>query len=119
MKTFSPGKVHSRASARNCVLINQLATPGLGSLMAHRYLAGTGQLLLALIGFGLILAWFVLLMIQIVHQAEEEGGSASSVAWLGELGAVVFAVSWIWALITSLSLLQEAKSNEPPRLNGT
>jgi hypothetical protein len=119
MKTFSPGKVLSRASARNCVLINQLATPGLGSLMAHRYLAGTGQLLLALIGFGLIVTWFVLLMIQIVHQADEEGGLVGSVAWLGELGAAVFAVSWVWAMMTSLSLIRDAKANEPPRINET
>ena len=39
------------ASARNCALINQLATPGLGSLMAGRLVAGIGQLLLAVAGF--------------------------------------------------------------------
>src|SRR5260221_1432235 len=102
MRIFSAAKVLSRATARNCFLINQLATPGLGSLMGRRYLAGTGQLLLALTGFGLIVAWFICLMIQIVHQANEEGGSAPSVAWLGEAGAVVFAVAWVWALVTSL-----------------
>jgi hypothetical protein len=117
MKTSSAGKALSRASARNSFLINQLATPGLGSLMGRRYLAGTGQLLLALLGFGLVVVWFVLLMVQIVHQANEEGGSSPSLAWLGEAGAAVFAVSWIWALVTSMSLLREAKANEPPRLD--
>jgi drug/metabolite transporter (DMT)-like permease len=97
--------------------MNQLATPGLGSLMARRYLAGTGQLLLALLGFGLIVAWFICLMIQIVHQADDQGGSAPSVAWLGELGAAVFAVSWVWALVTSLSLLRDAKASEPPTID--
>ena len=38
----------SRSAARNAALLNQCATPGLGSLMAGRRLAGIGQLLLAI-----------------------------------------------------------------------
>jgi len=113
MKTSSAGKVLIRTKARNSFLINQLATPGLGSLMAGRFIAGLGQLALALIGFGLILAWFVALMSQIYRQMNGDS-SPQSVAWLGEAGAIVFAASWIWALLTSVSLLQEARANEPP-----
>jgi len=116
MKTSSPGKALSRASARNSFLINQLATPGLGSLMARRYVEGTGQLLLALLGFGLFVAWFIALMAKTLREVEEPGGSVHSVAWLGEAGAVIFAVSWIWSLVTSLSLIREAEANEPPQI---
>ena len=116
MKISSAGKVLSRTSARNSFLINQLATPGLGSLMARRYVEGTGQLLLALLGFGLFLAWFIFLMLKTLRDVDEQGASTHSVAWIGEAGAAVFALSWIWSLMTSLSLLREAKANEPPRI---
>ncbi len=48
----------SHARARNAALLNQLATPGLGSLLCGRWIAGAGQLALALAGCALILAWF-------------------------------------------------------------
>ena len=111
MKTYSAGKPLDRTTARNSFLVNQFATPGLGSLMARRYVAGSGQLLLALLGFGLVVAWFVSVMSRLYQQAEGES-STSSAAWLGEAGALVFAASWLWSLVTSLSLLREARENE-------
>ena len=115
MKISSGGKGLSRTRARNSLLINQLATPGLGSLMAGRYLAGAGQLLLALIGFGLIMAWFFLLLVQMYHQIDSDSPPKSA-AWLGEAGAVIFVASWLWSLVTSVSLLREANQSEtrPP-----
>ena len=44
-------KLLSPATARNAALVNQLATPGLGTIMAGRIVTGAGQLLLALAGF--------------------------------------------------------------------
>jgi hypothetical protein len=118
MKIFSAARALNRTTARNSFLVNQLATPGLGSLMAGRYLAGVGQLLLALIGFGLVLAWFVALMTQVFQQADGDV-PPKSVAWLGESGAATFVAAWLWALVTSLNLLRAARANEaqmpPPR----
>ena len=54
MKPSSAPKKISRAKARNAALLNQLATPGLGSVIAGRWLAGTGQLLVFLAGFALV-----------------------------------------------------------------
>src|ERR1051326_67114 len=86
----------NRSTATNSVLINQLATPGLSSLLAGRYLAGAGPVLLALAGFGLIIGWFVSLMLQMYN--EDQGNpQPRSVAWLGEAGAVIFFVAWLWA----------------------
>lgn len=111
----------SRSTARNSALVNQLATPGLGSLLAGRYVAGAGQLLLALAGFGMVLGWFALIMIQTYNDIEGQTASSKSYGWLGEAGAITFAVSWLWALVTSLSLLreagrQESESPTPPHL---
>src|SRR5437868_9530549 len=113
MKTSSAGKALSLSAARNSVLINQLATPGLGSLMARRYVAGTGQILLALIGFGFVVAWFVGLASQ-MYQLFNGEETERSIAWLGETGGAVFATAWIWSLFTSMSLLREARTNQPP-----
>jgi hypothetical protein len=79
--------------------------------------AGAGQLLLALVGFGLLLAWFGLLLYQ-VYQQINGNAEPKSVAWLGEAGGACFALAWVWSLITSLSLLREARAAapEPPRL---
>lgn len=107
-----------RSTARNSVLINQLATPGLGSLLAGRWVAGIGQLLLAVAGFVMVVAWFVAVMVQMYRQIN--GNSAPKpVGWLGEAGAGTFAAAWLWALVTSFSLLRESKDtpDAPPPIH--
>ena len=100
----------SRARAMSCVLANQLATPGLGSLIAGRWLAGFGQLVLSVAGFVMITVWFFEIMFQYYGQIS---GSVQPhpVGWIGEWGAILFAVSWLWSLVTSISLLREASRN--------
>ena len=80
--------------------------------MAGRRAAGIGQLLLAVAGFVMVLGWFVLLAMQIYNEMMNDA-RANSVAWLGEAGAVVFAAAWLWSLVTSLSVLREARTPEP------
>jgi hypothetical protein len=112
----------SRSAAHNAALLNQLATPGLGSLMAGRWLAGIGQLVLAVAGFVMIMVWFFEVVIQ--YYGQITGGTpVRSVGWIGVAGGIVFVASWCWALVTSLSLLRQAKVEEavapqpaPPRM---
>lgn len=118
MKRFSPlptRKPLSRSTARNSALINQLATPGLGSLLAGRWVAGIGQLLLAVAGFSLVLCWFVMLLLQTYRDLQGNTAHSQSVAWIGELGGLTFAASWLWALVTSLSLLRQTRDSDPPQ----
>ena len=109
----------NRAKARNAALLNQAATPGLGSLLAGHRLAGIGQLLLALAGFVMVLGWFAVRMIQLYHQVTD-GAPSAPAGWLGAAGAATFAASWLWALATSLQVLKSARPNEtrdvPPKL---
>jgi S1-C subfamily serine protease len=105
-----PGPL-SHSTARNAALLNQCATPGLGSLMAGRRFVGIGQLLVAVVGFVLVVAWFVLVSLQIYEQLVNDA-EPKSVASVGEAGAVVFLGSWLWSLVTSLSILREARANE-------
>ncbi len=104
-------------SARNAALVNQLATPGLGSLMAGRWIAGSGQLALAVAGFIMVVVWFFKVMIQYYDQI---GGDAQPhpVGWIGVTGGIVFVASWFWALVTSISLFIEARRSAPAEASG-
>jgi hypothetical protein len=116
-----PPKRLSRAKARNAVIANQLATPGMGSLMAGHWVAGLGQLVLAIVGFAMLIGWFVT---HIVHQyrllVEDVGPTLNVYGWLGKAGGLVFAAAWLWSLLTSWQILRSATTTDsgevPPRL---
>ena len=91
--------------------MNQFATPGLGSLMARRFVAGAGQLGIFLAGFVLFVIWFVDEMRQFYGLMFSDGQPHLRY-WLLFAGLGLCAVGWLWALVTSLSLLREAKQNE-------
>jgi membrane protease YdiL (CAAX protease family) len=95
--------------------MNQFATPGLGSLMGKRILPGLGQLFLALAGFALVLVWFGLTMKE-YYGLMSEDAPAISFTYTRYLlaGVLLFAVAWLWSLLTSLSLMRQAKIPEPP-----
>ncbi len=80
--------------------------------MAGRRAAGIGQLLVAVAGFLMIIGWFVLLFRQIYDELINDA-QPKSVAWAGEAGAAVFAAAWVWSLVTSLSILREARTSQP------
>lgn len=107
---FSP-KPLTFASARNAALVNLLVTPGMGTLMVNKIALGMAQLALAFIGFGFMLVWFGAIMWQYYGQISGEV-KIHSVGWLGLLGAGLFAAAWLWALVTSLSILREARRGE-------
>lgn len=104
-----------RARARNATLINLLATPGLGSLMAGRVVAGILQLFLAVSGFVFVVVWFWVTMKNYYGQmfvGEEVVIQRSGPLNLLIFGGGFFAMAWIWSLFTSLSLMRQAKTEE-------
>lgn len=109
---LQPGQRPSRAVVRNAALVNLLATPGLGSLMAGRWVAGIGQLAVAVAGFVMLVVWFFEVMIQYYGQVTGEV-QVRPVGWIGATGAILFVASWFWALVTSVSLLRQAKADDP------
>ena len=58
----------------------------------------------------MVIGWFVLLALQIYDELFNDA-QPKSVAWLGEAGAVLFGAAWLWSLVTSLSLLREARGH--------
>ena len=101
-----------------CVLLNLVATPGLGSVMAQRWVAGIGQIILSLAGFVLMMIWFFQVMKSYYGQMFNNSSTEHHPVVLTGLilGAGLFAVGWIWSLVTSLSLMREAKNSEADEL---
>lgn len=91
-----------------CVLMNLLATPGLGSLMARRWVAGIGQVTLSVVGFGLMLIWFYQLVVVQFYGQITGNVQTHPVGKIGLAGGILFAIGWLWSLVTSLSLMREA-----------
>src|SRR6185295_9635576 len=104
-----------QAAARNAALINLFVTPGMGSLMAGRILDGLGQIILAVAGFVLVIIWFLNVMVQYYGMMNGQETAFQSRAWLGITGAIIFALSWLWALATSIDLVREARRNDLAR----
>lgn len=106
-----------------CILTNLCATPGLGSIMGRRLIAGCGQLVLAVAGFLLITAWMGLLFYRQFNEAMEKPVTVNPRDWMWQIGVILFGAAWLWSLVTSISLWRhakaaerEAQSNVPPRI---
>jgi 4a-hydroxytetrahydrobiopterin dehydratase len=116
MRQFSPsGTPPSRATARNAVLLNLLATPGLGSLLGRRWIAGVGQLILAVAGFSLFVLWFVKEMFQYYGQISGNV-EVRPIGIFLESGLFLFGIAWLWSAVTSFSLLRDAAKGQQQAL---
>ena len=115
MATPSPKQhpMFSRTWAWGCVFINQLATPGLGSIIGRRFVSGAGQLLLAVGGFVMIVGWMARFFYDRYREAIGQMPAGGQYGWWGKWGLILFGAGWLWALFTSLSLLFQAKKNPP------
>jgi hypothetical protein len=79
--------------------------------MAGRYVSGAGQLVLAICGFVLCCIWFVNLLRQ--YYGLMFGDIEPHFHhWMVLAGGVVFAVAWLWSLVTSIRLWTEASRIE-------
>ena len=109
MKPFLAPKRISHAKARNAALLNQLATPGMGSLIAGRWLAGTGQLLVFLAGFVLYCVWMAKYLAAYYSLMYSDAPTPTNgLKWMLWTGVALCAAGWLWALVTSVSLHREA-----------
>ena len=107
---------NANRDAKNA-LVNILVFPGLGSLRAGRRLAGVGQIAMVLAGSALLLLWLFKELSQYYGMMFGDV-QPQAIGWIGEIGAVLFGLSWLWATATSFSLFREAskKTSVPPIL---
>lgn len=92
------------------IVINQLATPGLGSWIAGHRIAGAGQLAFSCSGFLYFLFCCVHHVSESIRTALDGGESPSfpMEAWNRTL--LIFGIGWLWAAITSLQMLWEIRN---------
>ena len=112
---FKPRSSLDPNKAWACFVANQLVTPGLGSLMAGRWIAGVVELALAVPGFVLIMLWFFQLFRVLLRDGTLFPEMDKHV-WMLKLGAALFAGSWCLALVSSILILRRAARETPPKL---
>ena len=109
----------SRALAKNAALVNQLATPGLGSLMGRRWVEGIGQLLLSVAGFILVMVWFLREISGYLSQGFGDAPTSQAAGpGMLALGSGLFLLAWLWSAVTSFSLIKEASTARRETLEG-
>jgi hypothetical protein len=125
-----PRQALSPQTAWGCLTTN-LAVPGFGSLLAGRAI-GYLQAVLGLIGLALTLGFGIRFFWWFFRNwSRMQDPAADPMAVLGELwqavrwpllGIGLFAVSWLWALGTSWTIVREARraqaESRPPVLEG-
>ena len=126
---LGPRRPLSRQTAWGCLTTN-LAMPGFGSLVAGRVSGyaqaalAIGSLLLTMI-FGLRFFWWYIANWSRLHEPEADPTAALAEMWpylkWPLVGLGMFAVGWLWALVTSLQIVSSSRKDQsaavPPRLN--
>jgi len=103
----------SQTKAWICALINVLASPGLGTLLARRLVVGTIQLTFAIIGCLLVMGWFVQKMRLLYGQMFGTTIPLDAGNQLGKWGVIFFGIAWLWALISSIQIVLSAPKSSP------
>ena len=88
--------------------MNLLVLPGLGSFLVGRRMTGVVQAVLACTGAGMSAWWLILLSRQWAQDGyfPIDGGPDFRT---GVSGVLVFAVGWVWSLVTSLSVVYDVR----------
>ena len=96
-----------RPRATICVVLNLLVLPGFGTIMARRR-SGWGQAILAVIGFGLNVAWAMWFFSVLFHSGQLPEDLTAHLG-LALSGLALFLIAWLWTLVSSLQILRAAR----------
>lgn len=119
MKTllgFPSPQALKRSQLWACAALNQLAFPGLGSVIAGRR-AGYAQAAIFLLGFMLLMGfmfWYLFCALRFLKDpaGDEEAWRAQyrSFAWAWKSGLLLCVLSWFWALVSSVGIVRQAQT---------
>ena len=113
---FAPSKTPlSDVRAWTYVGINLFATPGLGSLWGGHKLAGWGQMIFSFTGAGLAIYYIFAMCFGPVQAAVSATSFTPLPDWWWKWAAVFFGIGWLWSLVTSVSLVLEARTKAGER----
>jgi len=108
----------TRARAWTCAAINQLAFPGVGTVLGGRR-SGYLQAILMLAGFFLTIGFMLRFMTALVlfmaqpEWTEEQFRALYHNVWVGLIGCILCLISWFWALASSIAMLRSASTSPP------
>ena len=104
----------SRQQARTCMIVNQLACPGIGTLMGGRRVTGLIQAAMMIAGFCSVITWGVLQISAVYKFALDARATevAQPPAWVGIGGLALCAIAWFWALFSSFRILHESRRQQ-------
>jgi uncharacterized membrane protein YuzA (DUF378 family) len=109
----------NRRQGWTCFLVNQLACPGIGTIMAGRRVIGFLQAAVMIVGFCATLAYGLIFLSAVYKFAldatitEEKWKAMHPPAWLGIAGFGLCGVAWFWALFSSFQILNESRRHQP------
>ncbi len=106
--------LHRRDRLQLAIIINQLATPGLGSWIAGHRIAGAGQLAFSILGFLDLLIRCVRLIAGSIRAALDGGAPIPFPFDAWNRALVVFGIAWVWAGFTSIQMAVELRNTPPP-----
>lgn len=102
-------RISPEAKAWACLGANALVLPGLGSVLAGRWLAGLLQALASLVGFASTMLW----MFSWLGRAADAGTlllEPGPELKYGVGGVALFGFAWVWGLLTGLRMLRRDRS---------
>ena len=109
----------TRQRGWTCFFVNQLACPGIGTMMAGRRVLGMLQVVVMLIGVCGALA-FLLMYLNAVYKFAIDGSITEAKfnamrppKWLGVGGFALCVVAWLWSLFSSFRILNESRRHQP------
>jgi hypothetical protein len=105
------------------VLLN-ISVPGWGSWKGGRKIAGFGEMFILIVCLFLFGIWFFDWMNRIIQsQMGEDTLPPVPPNWLWQWGLVLYVVSLVWTIATSVGMIREARAHEaevrrntPPKL---
>ena len=107
-------KLLTRPRAWGCVAINQLAFPGMGTVMAGQRI-GYVQAAIMLAGFFLIMGFMICYFASVFRLLSQLDSSDAQFeqcyrpyAWAGISGLVLCVIAWFWSLFSSVAILRSA-----------
>jgi len=101
------GDAADEARAWACLLTHPLVPPRLGPIIGGRR-SGWPQAAVALVGFVLTTVWLVWFLAAWLRGGEFPLDPGPYLP-VGGLGVLLFAVSWVWSLLTGLLIVRDAR----------
>jgi hypothetical protein len=85
-----------------CLATNALVLPGLGSFFLGKRIAGVSQMVLALAGFAMTMAWTATWMARLPAEGLEVFENPGPALGHVLAGLLLFGLAWVWSLVSGL-----------------